>query len=202
MFRLIPVLGLLAASPVFAQSGPSFDCAKAESSAEELICGDADLAKADRRVSDRYDAALSAIRAMDIGAEAAEDSLRASQRGWIKGRDDCWKADDLRRCVKDSYLTREGELVALWMLEQPAGVAFWTCDGTPANEVATFFFDTVLPSIRFERGDQIDAGSLVPSGSGSKYQGSFGRSIWIKGSEATYREPDGSSHVCVLARQE
>ena len=64
--------------------------------------------------------------------------------------------------------------------------------------------DAENESVRFERGDTIDTGSLAPTGSGSKYEGSFGRFIWIKGEAATYREPDpdGSRFECVLARQE
>ena len=204
MVRMLSILGFLIAFPATGQEGPAFDCSKAESSAEELICEDADLAALDRRVALRYAAALEAVRGLDAGADQAEDRLRAYQRGWIKGRDECWKADDLRDCVEFSYLRREGELVAEWLLEEPTGIAFWTCGGNPANEVVTYFFDTELPSVRFERGDTIDTGSLAPTGSGSRYEGSFGRSIWIKGEEATYREPDpdGTSHDCVLARQE
>ena len=204
MFRRLALLGVVVAVPALAQDGPSFDCSKAQSSAEQLICTDADLAALDRRVADRYAAAIDAARGLDVGAAEAEDRLRTYQRGWVKGRDECWKAEDLRACVEDAYLRREGELVAEWMLETPTGLAAWACDGNPANEVVTVFFDTELPSVRFERGDGIDTGSLVRTGSGSRYEGSFGRSIWIKGDEATYREPDpdGTELECVLARQE
>ncbi|MCV2887756.1 MliC family protein [Ruegeria aquimaris] len=192
---------LLLAAPAFAQEGPSFDCSKAQSDAEQLICQDADLARLDRLVTARYVAALDVVEGLDTGAERAKQSLRAEQRGWIKGRDECWKADDLRTCIADSYLRREGELVARWMLEEPAGIAFWACGGNPANEVATYFYATELPSVRFERGDSVDTGSLVPTGSGSRYEASFGRSIWIKGDNAIYRDPDpdGSEWDCVLA---
>ncbi|WP_034492807.1 MliC family protein [Afifella pfennigii] len=204
MRRLLIFLCLCVASPALAQDGPSFDCGKAESSAEKLICGDAALAALDRRVSDRFAAALAAARGLDVGASQAVDELRAYQRGWIKGRDECWKADDLRACVEAAYLRREGALVAQWLLEEPTGTAFWTCGENPANEVVTTFFDTELPSLRFERGDSVDTGSLQPAASGSKYEGSFGRSIWIKGEEATYREPDpdGTSFECVLRQQQ
>ena len=199
MRRFSTVLFLLLAAPVWAQQGPAFDCAKAQSGAEELICSDADLARLDRVVTERYRAALDVVRSLDSGAKAAEDELRAYQRGWIKGRDECWKSGDMRACVEASYLRREGELVARWMLEKPTGTTFWTCGGNPANEVVTMFFDTELPSVRFERGDSIDTGSLSPTGSGARYDGSFGRYIWIKGDAATYREPDpdGSEYDCV-----
>jgi len=204
MHRIVFLICLLAATEALGRDGPSFDCAKARSAAEKLVCEDADLARLDRLVADRYAAALKVIRGLDAGARQAEADLRTLQRGWIKGRDECWKADDLRACVESSYLRREGELVARWMLEEPTGIAFWACDGNPANEVVTYFYATTLPSVRIERGDSVDAGSLAPTGSGSKYEGSFGRSIWIKGEEAIYRDPDpdGSSLQCVLARQQ
>jgi membrane-bound inhibitor of C-type lysozyme len=84
------------------------------------------------------------------------------------------------------------------MLEEPSSVAFWACNENAANEVVTYFYDTELPSVRIERGDTVDAGSLVRTASGARYEASFGRSIWIKGEAATYREadPDGTSYEC------
>lgn len=189
---------LLVTGPSWAADGPSFDCAAASSATEKIICDDVRLSELDRRLAARFTAAVEAAKSLDAGAAEAEDALRAYQRGWIKGRDDCWKAEDERACIEQSYLMREGELVATWMLETPLGTDFWSCGDSPANEVVTMYFDTELPSIRFERGDSIDTGSLVQTASGSKYEGSFGRSIWIKGDEATYREPDpdGTSFEC------
>ncbi|MFK7869145.1 MAG: MliC family protein [Roseobacter sp.] len=186
-----------------ASASPSFDCAKAESSAEELICADDALAQLDQRLTDRFQAALNAIRSMDVGAQAAEDDLRATQRGWIKGRDECWKADDLRACVEDSYLIRETELVAFWILETPRNTAYWTCSSA-ADEIVTMFFDTERPALRFEIGDRISTASLVRSASGSRYSGNFGEEIWIKGDEALYRAPDpaGTEKTCSLRAQE
>ncbi|MEW9836457.1 MliC family protein [Mesorhizobium marinum] len=199
------VAGCLAASALavvggvsLAEDGPSFDCAKAESSAEKLVCGDAELTGLDRLVADRFAAALAVARGLDSGADKAEKELLAYQRGWIKGRDECWKDDDPRACVKWQYERREAELVTQFMLEKPSATVFWSCGGNPSNEVVTSFFETKLPSVRFERGDSIDTGTLEPTGSGSRYAGSFGRSIWIKGDEATYRDPDpdGVEYVC------
>ncbi len=201
--RTLTALGLFLTTPALSEESPAFDCTKAKSSAEKLICEDADLAKLDRLIADRYAAALEAIKGLDTGSARAEKTLRANQRGWIKGRDDCWKAADLRECVEAAYLRREGQLVARWMLEEPKGVFFWGCGGNPANEVVTVFFDTTLPSVRFERGDTIDTGSLVRTASGSRYEGSFGRSIWIKGDRAAYREadPDGTTYECTLSKK-
>ncbi len=204
MLRHALLLLVVMSAPAGAEDGPSFDCTNAETSAETVICEDRDLSRLDRLVSARYAAALKAARALDAGANEAEAELRAMQRGWISGRDECWKAEDLRSCIEDAYTRREAELVARWMLEPPAGTAFWACNGNPANEVVTMFFDTERPSLRFERGDTVDTGVLVRTASGAKYEGSSGRSIWIKGQEATYREadPDGSSYACALVRQQ
>jgi len=204
MSRAFSAFLLLTAAQSFAQDGPSFDCDKAASTAEKLICAAAGLAFLDVQLAERFAAALNAAQNLDVGASEAESELRAIQRGWIKGRDECWKANDARECVELAYLRRDGELVALWLLEEPTGIAFWSCDGNPANEVVTYFFATELPSVRFERFDSVDAGSLTRTASGSRYEGSFGRFIWIKGEEATYRDPDpdATTYTCVLRTQD
>ena len=160
------------------------------------------MARLDRGLADRYAQALAAVRALDAGAADAEAELKAYQRGWIGGRNDCWKAEDLVGCVRDAYLDRDGQLTAQWMLQEPGETVFWTCGGNPANEVVTTFFATERPSVRFERGDTVDTGSLRRTASGARYEGTFGRSIWIKGDEAQYRDPDpdGSEFACVRAQ--
>lgn len=184
---------------VLAQEGPTFDCAKATHEAEIAICENAELAALDRRLAETYGAALAMAEGLDAGAETAVAELKAYQRGWIGGRDACWKDSDIVACISDAYLRREAELVAMWMLEEPIGTSVWMCDGGP--EVVTMFFDTPLPSARMEVGDSIDVATVTRTASGAKYEGSFGRSIWIKGNEALYREasPNDAEYGCVLA---
>ena len=184
---------------VLAQEGPTFDCAKATHEAEIAICENAELAALDRRLAETYGAALAMSEGLDAGAETAVAELKAYQRGWIGGRDACWKDSDIVACISDAYLRREAELVAMWMLEEPVGTSVWMCDGGP--EVVTMFFDTPLPSARMEVGDSIDVATVTRTASGTKYEGSFGRSIWIKGNEALYREasPNDAEYGCVLA---
>ena len=178
---------------------PSFDCTKTESSAEELVCADDKLAALDKRMAERFDAALQAAGSIDVGALEAQNNLKATQRGWIKGRDDCWKADDLLDCVKSAYLFRENELVTRWLLQDPASVVSYFCSGNRANEITAMFFDTELPSVRLERGDSIDTGSLTRTASGARYDASFGRYIWIKGDEATLVWTEGTELSCEQA---
>lgn len=190
------VLLLLTAPAALAQDGPSFDCAKAQSEAEKLICTDPALAALDRRMTDRFAAAVDVAKGLDVGAKEAEDELRAYQRGWVKGRDECWKADDQRACVEGEYLRREAELVARFMLEQPTATVFWACENNPANQVVTAFFDTELPAVRIERGDTTYAGWLTPAASGSRYEAPFGLWFWTKGDEATAMLEQGAEITC------
>lgn len=189
---------LFTAGTAIAQDGPTFDCTAAEAEAEKMVCDDSALAKLDRELGAIYDKAVAVVKGLDAGAKEAVDELKAYQRGWIGGRNECWKADDKRACIVDAYRKREAELVAKYQLKEPMNVVTWTCDGNPANEVVTYFYDTPLPSVRIERGDTVDVATQVMSGSGAKYEGSFGRSIWFKGDEATYREadPDGAEVTC------
>ncbi|MEA3277485.1 MAG: lysozyme inhibitor LprI family protein [Pseudomonadota bacterium] len=85
-------------------ANPSFDCAKAGSEVEKLICKDAELADLDRSLADLYAVLLKNTPTSE------RQMLRAEQRGWVKGRDDCWKDDDMRGCVAGEYRSRIDEL--------------------------------------------------------------------------------------------
>ena len=93
-------------------AGPSFDCAKAgPGSVEATICADdQELPALDRKLADVY------AQATEKAVNEQPPRLKAEQRGWIKGRNDCWKSDDLRRCVADSYRLRIAELQARYRL--------------------------------------------------------------------------------------
>ena len=82
---------------------PSFDCSKVDSSAEEAICASEDLAMLDQELARLYKLALD-----DPHLSADQIStLKAMQRGWIKGRNDCWKASvGLETCIAGSYVMR------------------------------------------------------------------------------------------------
>ena len=98
-----------ATTPVAAPAvaGPSFNCAKASGQAQQLVCRDPELARLDREIARLYGLASSGPQAR------RHPELKAMQRGWIKGRDDCWKSEDARRCVRDAYALRIAELRAL-----------------------------------------------------------------------------------------
>jgi uncharacterized protein len=195
---------LLAASAAHAQGarGPAFDCTKAEGTVEELICKDAELGALDRKLDEAYKAALAKAR------DAMPGTLRAEQRGWVKGRNDCWKAQEgspafltaswqvtsVRDCVVGSYQLRTAELQAVWQLVPSKGPVFFACENNPANEVVATFFETDLPSARLERGDRSVTAYLVQTGSGARYEGQ-NVDFWTKGDEAQVTW-DGSALAC------
>jgi hypothetical protein len=77
MIRLPALLALLLASPAAAQTGPSFDCARAETPTERAICADTRLSGLDRTMADLYRRAV-AVR-----------PLRPEQLLWQRWRNTC-----------------------------------------------------------------------------------------------------------------
>jgi len=159
-------------------ASPAFNCAQVEAgSIEEMICNDEKLAALDRKLAEVYGAASKKA------VNEHPPVLKVEQRGWIKGRNDCWKSDDKRRCVEDAYVLRIAELQARYRLVPATGPVFYACDGDPRNEVIATFFQTDPPTLVAERGDQVSLMYLQPAGSGSKYQGR-NESLWEHQGEA------------------
>jgi uncharacterized protein len=190
-FVVLAVGASLVSSPSLAE-GPAFDCSKAGGEVEELICQDVGLAALDRQLDEVYSAALA--RAQNEHPPV----LKAEQRGWIKGRNECWKAQgednpvfltaswqatSVHDCVEGQYRLRISELQALYQLVPAKGPVFYGCENDPANEVVATFFETDPPTARIERGDRAATAWLVPAGSGAKYEGQ-NLEFWSKGDEA------------------
>ena len=172
---------------------PSFDCAKAKpGSIEALICADPALAALDSQLADVYAAARKKA------ANEKPPVLQAEQRGWVKGRDECWKSRNgdptwitaswtvstVRDCVEASYRVRTSELQAVWGLVPVKGPTAFACQLNPANEVVATFFETDPPTARLERGDRTITAWLVQTASGAKYEGQ-NVDFWSNGKEAT-----------------
>jgi uncharacterized protein len=174
-------LAILAAAcallqPMRAQAdGPTFPCAKAQGTVEKQICADAALAALDRKLADVYKAATAAAK----GPSATR--LKQDQRGWVKGRNDCWKAngqqtwitatwtvDTVPACISAQYRQRIAELQAVWRLLPPRTVRY-ACQGSPANEVVVHTFASDPPALRLERGDQTK--TLWQVGTTGKFEG-------------------------------
>uniref|UniRef100_B8DQB4 Lysozyme inhibitor LprI N-terminal domain-containing protein n=1 Tax=Nitratidesulfovibrio vulgaris (strain DSM 19637 / Miyazaki F) TaxID=883 RepID=B8DQB4_NITV9 len=130
--------------------GPSFPCTEVRSgSAEAMVCDDAELAGLDRTLADVYAAARAR------SANEHPPFLRAEQRGWARGRDECWKSADRRTCVRDAYVLRIAELQARYRLVAQDGPHRYVCGASPADEVLVTCFATTPPMLVAERGDRV-----------------------------------------------
>jgi uncharacterized protein len=158
---------------------PSFSCNQAAPGGiEEMICKDGELSSLDRKLSDVY------AQAARKAANEQPPVLQAEQRGWIKGRDECWKSDDKRACVQGEYERRIAELQARYRLVPGIGPVTFVCDGNPRNEVVAIFFQTDPATMIAERGDSVSLMFVQPSASGARYQGR-NESFWEHQGEAT-----------------
>jgi uncharacterized protein len=83
---------------------PSFKCSKSSHEIEEVICNNDELAELDVSLSSLYKTVLKNTPAK------AQQRLKTEQIGWVKGRNDCWKADDKVACTRDAYQSRIDEL--------------------------------------------------------------------------------------------
>jgi uncharacterized protein len=176
-------------APAAMAASPSFDCRNVtDSSVEKIICGDDELAKLDRKLAEVYSAA--AKKAVNERPPV----LKAEQRGWIKGRNECWKNGDKRQCVEENYRRRIAKLQAKYRLVSANGPVTYFCDGNPKNEVVATFFQTEPPTLIAERGDQVSLMYLQPSGSGARYQGR-NESLWEHQGEAMITWGYGSKEM-------
>jgi uncharacterized protein len=171
-------MALFAGAPVAARAeGPTFDCGKVQADVEKLICSDAALASLDRKLDAVYKSAL----AKASGPMARQ--LRQEQRGWVKGRNDCWKANGqetwitatwtvntVRGCVDAQYRLRSAETQAVWRMLPPRPVAY-ACQNEAANELVVNFFDTDPATLRLERGDRSSTLWRVGDAAAGKYEG-------------------------------
>ena len=172
------VLSLSPITGVALAASPSFDCSKVETgSIEELICTNDQLSTLDRKMAVVYDAAT------EKATSEHPPVLKAEQRGWIKGRNDCWKSDDKRECIEESYELRIAELQAKYRLVPATGPVRYVCDGEPAKEVIATFFQTEPATAIAEFGDQTSWMVQQPAASGAKYQGR-NETLWEHHGEA------------------
>ena len=107
------VLTTLAAGNVYAaeEIKPSFDCAKAKTRVEKLICSDAELAKLDREMSSEY---YSLVSDKTLDGELKE-ILKNNQKKWLNSREKtpCLENEDIseqQKCIKNVYRIRIKEI--------------------------------------------------------------------------------------------
>ena len=160
---------------------PSYACDKAAAgSIEAMICGNRELSALDRILADVYAAASRKA------TRERPPLLKAEQRGWIKGRNECWKSNGKRGCVRDEYRRRIAGLQAGYRLVPGEGPIGFVCGHNPADVFSVAFFRTDPPTLIAEHGDSASLMYSQPSGSGPRYQGR-NESFWEHRGEALIR---------------
>lgn len=133
----------------YAFASPSFDCTNVEgSSIEQLICNDDKLSGLDRKLSAGFKEAMAKVENKNLA------TLKATQRGWIKGRNDCWKNNDQRQCVINSYEMRISELQAEYGLVNASSSSTYICPDDTKTPIEVTYFLSDIPTVKAKRGAQ------------------------------------------------
>ena len=94
------------ATPALAQSGPTYDCAKASNEVELAVCATPQLAAADREMAAIYTALVGKL------SGSAKDHLLKDQQHWLAIRSDACVGtkDQVIRCLERHYRARTNNL--------------------------------------------------------------------------------------------
>ena len=99
---------------------PSFDCSKAKTRVEKLVCSDEDISRVDRDMQKAYNLMMGKYDIPYMNEEAKEEikpyleKLKQSQIDWVKDRDACSSKKDkkeFRSCVFSRYINRIESIV-------------------------------------------------------------------------------------------
>ena len=120
--KLIVITTLLITSNLYSSEKiqPSFDCSKAKTRVEKLVCSDEVLSILDRDMQKAYDLMMGKYDLAYMNEEAKEEikpyleKLKQSQIDWVKDRDACSSKKDkkeFRSCVFSRYINRIQSIV-------------------------------------------------------------------------------------------
>ena len=160
--------------------GPSFDCAKAASPAERLVCqpDQTELADADR-----------ALARLFGEARKTRPALIAEQRQWLKRRDGCMSGEYPSDCLRSAYAERRGQLIGL------LGERDWLARGE-----AALFIDDELPLSEAMRASPLFARIaplLVQASMGHAYVERRADGLYAASGESV----GANAHLCSLAAE-
>jgi uncharacterized protein len=180
---------------------PGFDCKKAESAAETLICRDARLAALDWEMTRLYALARDGSHMH----EERRDELVALQRAWLAGRDLCAGGAEPALCTGDAYALRIHQLRQGYFdarQDDAAGISdgplLLECDGLDAL-IGLTFISSDPPLAYLEWRNSSVVLELAPSGSGARYtraESDGAWQLWIKGEAASFEMSDGRALAC------
>jgi uncharacterized protein len=182
---------------------PSFDCTQATGDAQKLICTDQRLAELDKEL-DRLFALAKADAA--LGAPALE-ALEASQRSWLRGRDDCTQSNDLRACILGESVRRIFQLrqgYAQARSDDGGGISrgptAWKCAGSDAL-LSSVFVNGEPPSMALAWNDHLVTLEAYPEPEGLRYAGKIVEgdvTFLVSGTRAMLAQPGQPALSCEI----
>jgi uncharacterized protein len=155
-----------------------YDCKNRNGEVENIICNNQELIKLDYQLQAIYDQALAKAASIDDRPKEAVKLLKTTQRGWIKGRNDCWKESDAKiKCIKSNYEQRIAFLQAKWILVPQGATNQYFCQENKSGFTITFYPTQPIASIAVEYGDQRLIFLQIDTKNRNRYDGEFGRYI-------------------------
>ena len=125
---------------------PSFDCSKAKTRVEKLICSDEDISRVDRDMQKAYDLMMGKYDLAYMNEEAKEEikpyleKLKQSQIEWVKHRDRYCNTEkdkeEFRRCVLNEYYNRIQSVVPTYNVR----IGFSINDKNSTNDLCYNYF--------------------------------------------------------------
>ena len=181
---------------------PSFNCAKIDSRAEELICGDRELALMDVEATRLF----RLVRDSRTRPEREKKALNDDRAHWLSVRDECWLSNDFRSCILSAYAKRIHSLRehhAEARMSDDQGITKGPfdirCKNLKQPLKATFIRSTPpVSAVQFTDGVHVGIGS------GYRYveRSEDGElAFWTAGDNAFLKMPDGVRYDCVLDRK-
>ncbi|MDF3126564.1 lysozyme inhibitor LprI family protein [Rheinheimera sp. 1928-s] len=151
MKLLLIITTLLATTQLQAATADNqINCqAKDLGTVDQLICSEPELLKQDQQLAEVYQQAL--LKAVN----EKPPLLKAEQRGWVKGKADCWKEEDKRACAAELYTQRIAELQARYELLPASKKLLLSCENNPANEMSVRYYPTTPATLIADYGDQV-----------------------------------------------
>ena len=133
--RPVLAIGLVSVGLAVSAKAASFDCSRAATTVEKLICATPRLSALDDLMHKDY----MAISASNIG-DAARAQLKSSQRAWLKTRNGCQDA----ACIENSYSARMDQVCGDYPV---LSGAFPSCVSGP-DDIAAAVKTGVAPTSR------------------------------------------------------
>ncbi|MCM2680099.1 MliC family protein [Echinimonas agarilytica] len=184
----LPLLALSVSTWAIAQ--PAFDCEQAQGQVEHAICASETLSELDQQLALVYQQA--------VDKTTDEAHLKAMQRGFIKGRNDCWKSESMNECIAQQYALRMTELQLQYQLISPLQEVRYRC-GEQQQMVNVAFYGTEPASLVLSQDDMELWLYSQPVASGMHYTGQ-NIDFRGKGDAAVITHFDQPPVDCVVSR--